>query len=134
SVARRRAEPLVPLLLRAAPPSRARLRCVEGHPRRALRGRAADADGDLASPAPNAGLDEGLPVVARGCGPGDVAPEALQLHRSCPASLGAAALPPGSAIGRRCRAGGAALRARTSAEPRCRARTRACGCRCDAAP
>ena len=88
-------EPLVPLLLRAAPASRARLRRAQGDPRHPRRGRAADAHRDLAAAAPHAGLDEGLSLVARGRGPGRLAAEALQLHRSAAAAVGAAALPAG---------------------------------------
>ncbi len=57
------------------------------------RRRRADADRDLAAAAAHAGLDQGLSVVARGRRSGDVAPEALQLHRSAAARLGPAALP-----------------------------------------
>ena len=95
--ARRRPRRSLPLLLRAAPPPRARLRRAQGDPRGARRGRAADADRDRAAPAPHAGLDEGLPVLARGRRPHRLAPEALQLRRSDDAPLGAPALPPGAA-------------------------------------
>ena len=81
------------LLLRAAPAPRARLRRAQGDSRDPRgRGRA-DAHRDLAAPAAHAGLDEGLSVVARGRRPGHVAAEALQLHRSAAARLGAPALP-----------------------------------------
>ena len=53
----------------------------------------ADAHRDLAAAAAHAGLDEGLPVVARGRRSRRLAPEALQLHRSAAAPLGAPALP-----------------------------------------
>ena len=56
------------------------------------RGRA-HAHRDFAAAAAHAGLDQGLPVVARGRGSRHVAAEALQLHRSAAARLGAAALP-----------------------------------------
>ncbi len=57
------------------------------------RRRRADADRDLAAPAAHAGLDQGLPVVARGRRPRDRAAEALQLHRPAAARLGPPALP-----------------------------------------
>ena len=57
------------------------------------RGRRADAHRDLAAAAAHARVDEGLSVVARGRRPRDVAAEALQLHRSAAARLGAPALP-----------------------------------------
>ena len=49
AVARRRAGPRLPVLLRAAAAPRARLRRPEGHPGDPGRGGTADADGDLAS-------------------------------------------------------------------------------------
>ena len=61
------------------------------------------------------GLDEGLSVVARGRRPRHVAAEALQLHRSAAARLGAPALPPVGADRRRPRARSAALRAAAAA-------------------
>ena len=67
------------------------------------------------APAPHAGLDEGLPVVARGRRPRDVATEALQLHRPAAPAVGAPALPARAARRRRRRARGAALRARPRA-------------------
>ena len=88
--ARRRARGGLPLLLRAAPAPRPRLRRAQGHPRSAGRGGAADADRDRAAPAPHAGLDQGLPVVARGRRPDRVAAEALQLRRSAAAARGCA--------------------------------------------
>ena len=91
--ARRAALRGLPLLLRAAPAPRARLRRAQGHPRRAGGRRAADADRDRAAPAPHAGLDQGLSVVARGRRPDRVAAEALQLRRSAAAPLGAPPLP-----------------------------------------
>ena len=79
--------------LRAAAAPRARLRRAQGDPRDPRRRRRADAHRDLAPAAAHAGLDQGLSVVARGRRPGDVAAEALHLHRSAAARLGAAALP-----------------------------------------
>ena len=93
AVARGRAEPHLPLLLRAAAAPRPRLRRTEGHPRDSGGRRAAEPDRDLDPAAAHAGIHEGLPVVARGRGPGDVAAEALQLRRPAAARLGAAALP-----------------------------------------
>ena len=91
--ARRLAVHRVPLLLRAAPAPRARLRRAEGDPRRARRGRAADADRDRAPPAADAGIDEGLSLVAGGRRPDRLAAEALQLRRPDAAPLGPPALP-----------------------------------------
>ena len=91
--------------------ARARLRRAQGDPRRAGRRRAADADRDRAAPAPHAGLDQGLPVVAGGRRPDHVAAEALQLRRSAAAPLGAPPLPPDAADRRGHRARSARLRA-----------------------
>ena len=54
---------------------------------------AADAHRNFAAPAPHAGLDQGLPVLARRRRPHRLAPEALQLRRSADAALGPPALP-----------------------------------------
>ena len=86
--------PSLQLLLRAAPASRPRLRRAEGNPRNPRRGRRPDPHRDLAASAAHARLDQGLSVLARRRRSGDVAPEALQLHRSAAARLGPAALPP----------------------------------------
>ena len=119
-VARRRARALVPVLLRAAAASRARLRRAQGDPRHPRGRRAAHAHRDLAAAAPHARLDEGLSVVARGRRPRHVPAEALQLHRPAAAALGAAALPADAADRRGRGARSAALRAR----PRCRSASR----------
>ena len=111
--------------LRAAPAPRPRLRRAQGHPRGSRRRRAADADGDRAAPAAHARLDQGLPVVARGRGPDRLAPEALQLRRPDDAVVGAAALPPGAALGRGRRARSASLRDEPAARRRARDRARA---------
>jgi hypothetical protein len=57
------------------------------------RRRKASRSPDIPAPAAHAGLDQGLPVVARRRGPRHRAAEALQLHRPAVARLGAAALP-----------------------------------------
>ena len=114
-VAGRTARAAVRLLLRAAVAPRTRLRRVEGHPRDPCRGRRADADGDLSPPAPHTGIDQGLPIVARGRGSRHVAAKAVQLHRSAAPRLGAAALPGVGADRRRSGARGPSLRAPASA-------------------
>src|SRR5258706_313555 len=106
---RRTPREAVQLLLRAASSPRARLRRAQGDPRNPRRGRRADAHRDLAAAAADAGLDEGLSVVARGRRSRRRAPEALQLQRSDAARLGAAALPAVRAERRRSRARGAPL-------------------------
>ena len=50
-------------------------------------GRAAQPDRDLAPPAPHAGLDEGLSLLARGRRPRHVAGQALRVRRSAAAAL-----------------------------------------------
>ena len=109
--AERRADRLVRLSLRAAAASRARLRRAQGDSRDPRGGRAAHAHRDRAAPAPHAGLDQGLPVVARGRGSDRRAAEALQLRRPAAAPVGAPALPPRAAVSRRSRARSADLRA-----------------------
>ena len=101
---------------------RARLRRAEGHPRDSGCRGAADADRDLDPPEAHARVHQGLLVVARGRGPGDVAAEALQLRRPAAAGLGAAALPPDAAHDRGSGARGAVIRIRATAPERCRRR------------
>ena len=114
---RRRAQPLVPVLLRAAPPPCPRLRRAEGDPGHPRRSRTADADGDLSPPASHARINEGLPVVAGRRRPRHVATEAVQLHRSAAPPLGAPALPSDAADRRRGRRRGAALCAGAPPKP-----------------
>ena len=120
ALGRRRAQPLVPVLLRAAPAPRARLRRAQGHPRHPGGRGAAHAHRDLAAPAPHARVDQGLPVVARGRRPGHVPAEALQLYRPAAAAVGAPALPSDAAGRRGRRARGAA----TTRSRACRSRSR----------
>ena len=63
--ARRPPDRPLPRELRVPPASRARLRRAQGDPRHPRRRRAAEPHRDRAAPAPHAGLDQGLPVVAR---------------------------------------------------------------------
>jgi hypothetical protein len=77
--ARRPALDPVRLLLRAAAPPGAGVRRPQGDPGGALRGRAADADRDLAAARADAGIDQGLPVLARRRGPGGQPAETLSV-------------------------------------------------------
>ena len=97
-------------LLRAAAASRPRLRRAESHPRDSRREGAADAHRSGAPAQADAGLHQGLSLVARGCRSDRVAAQALQLQRSAAARLGEALLPSVEPLGRRGRARGADLR------------------------
>ncbi len=93
--ARAGGEPVVAVRvrLRDAAPPRARLWRAQGDPRDSLGAGAADAHRRLAAHGPHARIDEGLPVVAGGRGPGGRPPEALSLPRPAAAAVGQAPLP-----------------------------------------
>ena len=81
--------------LRAAAAPRPRLRRAQGDSRDPRRRRRADAHRDLAAAAADARVDEGLPVVARGRRPRDVAAEALHASpiRCCASGCACTAAP-----------------------------------------
>src|SRR6185437_241192 len=80
-------------LLRTAAASRARVRRVESDPGNPGARRTAHAHRSGAPAPAHAGLHEGLPVLARRCGPDRLAAQTLQLQRSSAASLGPSVLP-----------------------------------------
>jgi hypothetical protein len=92
-------------------PPRARLRRAQGDSRDPRRRRRTDADRNLAPAAADAGVDQGLPVVARGRRSRHRPAEALQLHRPAAARVGPPALPRDRADRRRPRPRSAPLRA-----------------------
>ena len=106
---------VVRLSLRAASSPRARLRRAEGDSGNPRRRGGADAHRDRAAPAPHAGIDQGLSLVARGRRSGRLSAEAIQLCRSAAAPVGSPPLPSGPTDRRRSGSRGAELRAGATA-------------------